>query len=123
VAFRSRLRQGADSAVLHSHDRDALGEALASAPGLLVYFAGGFDSDGACLSFCLWTAERYAQAARGAPRHHKAVDIVHEMYSDFRLETGHLTKHGDGHITLEMALTSDGHRNGRPVLIRTASPR
>jgi hypothetical protein len=45
------------------------------------------------------------------------------MYSDFRLETGHLTKHGDGHITLEMALTSDGHRNGRPVLIRTASPR
>jgi hypothetical protein len=109
VSFRSVLVREADAEALHIHDRAALGEALAHAPGLLVYFAGGFDAEGRSLSFCLWTDASHARKARVAPRHLEAVGIANKMYQAFALDTGQLTKHRDGRITFDLTgPTADG---------------
>jgi hypothetical protein len=85
VAFRSVRAPNADEARLTAYDDRAHAEAEASA-GFVHYLKGPTASDGSCLSFCLWRSRQEARAAAGLPAHAHAAQLVHEMYSAYRLE-------------------------------------
>ena len=85
VAFRSVRAPNADEVRLTAYDDRAHAEAEAS-PGFVHYLKGPTASDGSCLSFCLWTSRHAARSAAGQPAHVQAAQLVHEMYSAYRLE-------------------------------------
>jgi hypothetical protein len=85
VAFRSVRAPNADEARLAAYDDRAHAEAASSA-GFVHYLKGPTASDGSSLSFCLWTTRPAARAAAGQPAHAQAAQLVHEMYSAYRLE-------------------------------------
>jgi hypothetical protein len=85
VAFRSIRRADADEARLRAHDDWAHAEAQ-GAPGFVHYFKGPTQTDGRCLSFCLWDSRAEARAASGRPAHVEAVGLTHEAYSEYTLE-------------------------------------
>ena len=85
VAFRSVRRPGVDEARLTTHDDRAHAEAQ-GAPGFVHYFKGPANSDGECMSFCLWTSRADARAAAGLPAHAEAVALTFESYTRYNLE-------------------------------------
>jgi hypothetical protein len=85
VAFRSVIRDGADTALLWEHDRRAHREARRR-PGFVHYFHGYPNEQGECLSFCLWESRELAREAASGPAHLQAVGLVHEMYESYVLE-------------------------------------
>jgi hypothetical protein len=85
VAFRSIVKPGADLERLCAFDDNAHHEA-AGAPGFVHYFKGPLDTDGSCMSFCLWTSRAEARAAAGLSHHRAAVTIIGETYSLYNLE-------------------------------------
>jgi hypothetical protein len=93
VAFRSVRAPNADEARLTAYDDRAHAEAERSA-GFVHYCKGPTASDGSCLSFCLWRSRHDARRAAGMPAHAQAAQLVHEMYSTYRLEFLRLRKAG-----------------------------
>ena len=91
VAFRSRLRPGADCDRLHAYD-DRAHEEAARSPGFVHYFKGPVTDLGDCLSFCVWTSRAEARAASGGPAHREAIGIAHGTYERYTLEFIRLTK-------------------------------
>jgi hypothetical protein len=85
VAFRSVIRDTADTALLWEHDRRAHHEARRR-PGFVHYFHGYPNERGECLSFCLWDSRKNARDAASGPAHLEAVGLVHEMYESYVLE-------------------------------------
>lgn len=85
VAFRSVVKLGADLDRLRDFDDNAHHEA-SGAPGFVHYFKGPLDTDGSCLSFCLWNSRAEARAAAGLSHHRAAVTIIGETYSQYNLE-------------------------------------
>jgi hypothetical protein len=85
VAFRSVIRDTADTALLWEHDRRAHLEARGH-PGYVHYFHGLPNERGECLSFCLWDSREDARNAASGPSHLEAVALVHEMYESYVLE-------------------------------------
>jgi hypothetical protein len=85
VAFRSIVKPGADLERLCAFDDSAHHEA-AGAPRFVHYFKGPLDTDGSCMSFCLWTSRAEARAAAGLSHHRAAVTIIGETYSQYNLE-------------------------------------
>lgn len=85
VAFRSIVKLGADLDQLRVFDDNAHDEA-GRAPGFVHYFKGPLDTDGSCLSFCLWNSRAEARAAAGLSHHRAAVTIIGETYSQYNLE-------------------------------------
>lgn len=85
VAFRSIVKPGADLDRLCAFDDNAHHEA-SGAPGFVHYFKGPLDTDGSCMSFCLWNSRSEARAAAGQSHHRAAVTIIGESYSQYVLE-------------------------------------
>jgi hypothetical protein len=100
VAFRSIRRPGADEERLTLFDELAHQEA-ATSPGFVHYFKGPQASDGACLSFCLWTSRADARAAAGRPDHVRAVSLIDEMYQSYILEFHRVTREAGGALTFQ----------------------
>jgi hypothetical protein len=85
VAFRSIVKPGADLDRLRVFDDNAHHEA-SGAPGFVHYFKGPLDTDGSCMSFCLWNSRSDARGAAGLAHHRAAVTIIGETYSLYNLE-------------------------------------
>jgi hypothetical protein len=85
VAFRSTIRPDADTDRLRAYDDFAHAEA-SEAPGFVHYFKGPLESDGSCLSFCLWNSRADARAAARRPAHLEAVSLIAETYAEYTLE-------------------------------------
>jgi hypothetical protein len=85
VVFRSQKRPEADDEMLTAYDTLAHEEAMES-PSLLHYFKGETDSEGNCLSFCLWTSQADARKASSQPDHVAAAKLVARMYTTYALE-------------------------------------
>jgi hypothetical protein len=85
VAFRSTRRADADEARLTAYDDWAHAEAE-GAPGFVHYFKGPTQTDGRCMSFCLWEGRPEARAAAGRPAHREAAALTHESYAEYTLE-------------------------------------
>lgn len=85
VAFRSIVKPGADLDRLCAFDDNAHHEA-SQAPGFVHYYKGPLDTDGSCMSFCLWNSRAEARAAAGLAHHRAAVTIIGETYSLYNLE-------------------------------------
>jgi hypothetical protein len=100
VVFRSVHRATADAALLTEIDERAYREAL-SRPGLLHYFRGMADAQGACLSFCIWTRQEEARHARAQPEHQAAMQLLAAMFESYQLERYLLGKRAGGRLTLE----------------------
>lgn len=93
VIFRSTIREGADPEILRALDEQAHCEAALSA-GFLHYFAGSVDSQGNCLSFCLWRSMEEAKLASGKERHMEAVTAAGQFYESYNLEMRHIQPDG-----------------------------
>jgi heme-degrading monooxygenase HmoA len=94
VAFRSKHAPGADEAFLTALDERA-SEAASRYPGFLYYFIGTPQTDGGCLSFCLWQSATAARAASADPAHRAAVAEGLPCFAYYRLERYALRKeHG-----------------------------
>jgi len=100
VAFRSVRRPDVDEARLTSHDDWAHAEAM-GAPGFVHYFRGPTQSDGHCMSFCLWDSRTEAREAAGRPAHTQAAALTHEAYAEYRLEFHRVRRLPDGSFTFE----------------------
>lgn len=85
VAFRSTIRPDADTDRLREYDDFAHAEASES-PGFVHYYKGPLESDGSCLSFCLWSSRAEARAAARLPAHLEAVSLIAETYAEYALE-------------------------------------
>jgi hypothetical protein len=85
VAFRSIVKPDADLDRLRVFDDNAHHEA-SGAPGFVHYFKGPLDTDGSCMSFCLWTSRSEAREAAGLSHHRAAVTVIGETYSQYVLE-------------------------------------
>ena len=99
VAFRSVRRPDADVALLREHDDRAYEEALRSG-GLLRYFKGHANEQGACLSFCLWESGEQAREAASAASHRSAANTTAQMYLSYVLDRYWLKKTG-GELVFE----------------------
>lgn len=101
VAFRSIRRADVDEARLTSHDDWAHAEAM-DAPGFVHYFRGPTQSDGRCLSFCLWDSRDEARAAAGRPAHTQAAAFTHEAYAEYTLEFHRVVRLAEGGFHFEV---------------------
>lgn len=102
VVFRSIRRPDADGELLTEFDDRAHAEAR-RAGGLILYFKGEPDADGACLSLCLWRSREEARAAIHLPRHRAAVGLATTMYASFHLERYVVTWTGFGQVEIAAA--------------------
>ena len=101
VAFRSTRRPDVDEARLTSHDDWAHAEAM-DAPGFVHYFRGPTQTDGRCLSFCLWDSRAEARSAAGRPAHLQAAALTHETYAEYALEFYRVARVEDGGFAFEV---------------------
>ncbi|MEI9914022.1 MAG: hypothetical protein WDN66_03485 [Candidatus Saccharibacteria bacterium] len=99
VAFRSKLKEGADIDTLLKYDESAHEAALTS-PALIHYFKGDTDELGQSLSFCLWTDPESAKAISQDERHTAATQMV-TSYETYSIEKYDL-HHTDGASHLEL---------------------
>jgi hypothetical protein len=100
VAFRSKRRADADEARLTAYDDWAHAEAM-DAPGFVHYFKGPTQSDGRCMSFCLWNSRAEAREASGRPAHREAAALTHESYAEYSLEFHRVLRIDGGTFTFE----------------------
>ena len=100
VAFRSIRRADVDEGRLTSHDDWAHAEAM-DAPGFVHYFRGPTQSDGRCLSFCLWDSRAEARESAGRPAHTQAAALTHEAYATYTLEFHRVRRLVDAGFTFE----------------------
>jgi hypothetical protein len=98
VVFRSKHRGDADKILLYEQDERALLAARRS-PGFVYYFAGAPDSDGFCMSFCLWHDQQCAQLASRHQAHQMAQGLAPQMYEYFTLERYRVHKSGEEGLT------------------------
>lgn len=94
-AFRSRKKPGIDENELLESDSRAF-EEVASSPALLNYFSGRSDSEGNCLSFCLWTDYDSARQASAGPNHRAVMQQTAAYYSLHLPERHWLQERPDG---------------------------
>lgn len=86
VAFRSRRREGSDSAPLYEADRLAHEEAVQNG-GLLMYWYGVPDpKTGDNLATCIWQSRAHAVAANSRPHHIKAMRLAAASFAHYTLE-------------------------------------
>jgi len=102
VVFRSIRRPGADGELLTEFDDRAHAEAR-QAGGLVLYFKGEPDANGACLSLCLWRSRERARTAIHLPRHRAAVALATTMHASFHLERYVVTWAGSGPVEIAAA--------------------
>ena len=86
VAFRSIVKPGRGPRSTSASSMTTPTTKPASAPGFVHYFKGPLDTDGSCMSFCLWNSRSEARAAAGLSNHRAAVTIIGETYSQYILE-------------------------------------
>ncbi len=100
VVFRSVRHPDADEGTLKAYDDRAHEEASGSA-GFVHYFKGPLATDGACLSFCIWSSRADARAASGRPLHREAAGLVAVMYQSYALEFLRLRRDAGGPLRFE----------------------
>ncbi|KAG8687210.1 hypothetical protein FRC09_013633 [Ceratobasidium sp. 395] len=107
VAFRSRRKEGSDSAPLYEADRLAHEEAVQNG-GLLMYWYGVPDSEtGDNLATCIWQSRAHAVAANSQPHHIKAMRLAAASFEFYTLER-HVIRKWRGIPGLEVAPYSGG---------------
>jgi hypothetical protein len=101
VTFRSIRRDDVDEERLTAHDDWAHAEAM-DAPGFVHYFKGPTQSDGRCMSFCLWDSRAEARAAAGRPAHSQAAALTHQAYAEYTLEFHRVERLAEGGFAFEV---------------------